>query len=159
MCGINGFTWRDQPLIDSMNHATRHRGPDGRDHYIDDLVSLGFCRLAIIDLSANGNQPMSNEDGSLWIVFNGEVYNYQALRGDLEARGHRFRSQTDTETVIHGYEEYGTGIFDRLRGMWGLCLYDRRKSELILCRDRYGIKPLYYFDDGRRLIFSSMIRS
>lgn len=157
MCGINGFNWPDQALVEKMNHATRYRGPDDRGRYVDNQISLGFCRLSIIDLSADGNQPMSNEDGSIWVVFNGEIYNYRTLRAELVAKGHLFRSQTDTEIIIHGYEEYGLEVFNRLRGMWGLCLYDRHKAQMILCRDRFGIKPLYYFMDAKRLVFSSMI--
>ncbi len=157
MCGINGFNWLDEELIRRMNRATMNRGPDGQGVYLDEAVSLGHNRLSIIDLSENGRQPMANEDESIWLVFNGEVYNFQEIRDDLEARGHVFRSRTDTEVVIHAYEEYGLDCLNRFNGMWAFCLYDRRRNRLILCRDRFGVKPLYYYTDGRRLVFSSMI--
>ncbi len=157
MCGINGFTWRDERQIAAMNHATRNRGPDDVGVYVDDDVSLGHCRLAIIDLSAAGHQPMSNADGTIWCVYNGEVYNFREIRGPMAAAGHIFRSQTDTEVVIRAYETEGLACLDRLNGMWGLAFYDRRRRRLVLARDRFGIKPLYYRLDGGRLIFSSMI--
>lgn len=157
MCGINGFNWNDERLIAAMNHATRHRGPDDTGVYVDDAVSLGHCRLAIIDLSARGHQPMSNEDGTIWCVYNGEVYNFQEIRPELAAAGHSFRSLTDTEVVIHAYESEGLECLNRFNGMWAFALYDRSRRRLVLARDRFGIKPLYYHVDGGRLIFSSMI--
>ena len=157
MCGINGFTWPDESLIARMNEASRYRGPDDRGAYVDDRVSLGTVRLAIIDLSADGHQPMTNEEGTLWISYNGEIYNFKEIREDLSERGHRFKSHTDTEVVLHAYESYGLACLNRFNGMWGLALYDKRRSELILCRDRFGVKPLYYCISERGLIFSSMI--
>jgi asparagine synthase (glutamine-hydrolysing) len=157
MCGINGFTWPDEKLVRAMNEKTRNRGPDDAGVLVDEHISLGHCRLSIIDLSPKGHQPMSNEDGTVWIVFNGEIYNFQELREKLVQKGHIFKSKTDTEVIIHSYEEWGTACFDMFNGMWAFCIYDRKKGELILSRDRFGIKPLYYYIDDRGLVFSSMI--
>jgi len=145
-------------LIEKMNHALVHRGPDDQSTYIDDAVSLGHRRLSIIDLSPAGRQPKCNEDESIWIVFNGEIYNFQEIRPDLEKRGHRFSSDTDTEVIIHAYEEWGTGCVERFNGMWAFAIYDKNKGTLFFSRDRFGVKPLYYFRDERGLIFSSEIK-
>jgi asparagine synthase (glutamine-hydrolysing) len=157
MCGINGFSWPDEGKIRVMNHAIRHRGPDGQEFFLDDRVSLGHARLSIIDLSDNGRQPMSNEDDTVWIIFNGEIYNFLDLRSQLSQAGHRFKSQTDSEVIIHAYEEYGLDCLHLFRGMWGFCLYDVPRQRFILSRDRFGIKPLYYYAAGDKFIFSSMI--
>lgn len=157
MCGINGFTWKDENLISVMNWKTRNRGPDDEGVYVDESVSLGHCRLSIIDLSPRGHQPMPNEDETVWIVYNGEVYNFQEIKQTLLKKGHRFRSRTDTEVVIHAFEEWATDCLDKFKGMWAFCIYDKKKQQLLLCRDRFGIKPLYYYVDQNRLIFSSMI--
>jgi len=145
-------------LIEKMNRALKHRGPDDQSTYIDDAVSLGHRRLSIIDLSTAGRQPKCNEDESIWIVFNGEIYNFQEIRPDLEKRGHRFSSDTDTEVIIHAYEEWGTGCVERFNGMWAFAIYDKNKGKLFFSRDRFGVKPLYYFRDERGLIFSSEIK-
>lgn len=158
MCGINGFTWKDAGLIDRMNRALKHRGPDDNGVYLDDNISLGHCRLSIIDLSPAGKQPMSNEDGSMWITFNGEIYNFQDIRKTLQERGHIFRSKTDTEVVIHAYEEWGMGCLERFNGMWAFALYNKNDNTLFLSRDRFGVKPLYYFMDEKNIIFSSEIK-
>lgn len=158
MCGINGFNWSDEKLIESMNKAVRHRGPDGEGIYVDDNVSLGHVRLAIIDLSERGKQPMSNEDGTIWITYNGEIYNFRELREELIEKGHKFRSNTDTEVVIHAYEEFGSDCVHKFNGMWAFCVYDGTKNTLFLSRDRLGIKPLYYHYEGGRFIFSSEIK-
>jgi len=157
MCGINGFTWPDRPLITAMNEATRHRGPDDSGVSVDASVSLGHTRLSIIDLSADGRQPMANEDGAVRIVFNGEIYNYRSLRDDLAAAGHRFTSRTDTEVIVHAYETHGPACLDLFQGMWAFAIHDTRNRTLFLARDRFGIKPLYYHLENGRLIFSSMI--
>jgi asparagine synthase (glutamine-hydrolysing) len=157
MCGINGFSWNDPSLIAAMNAATRHRGPDDVGVYTDGSVSLGHCRLSIIDLSPLGHEPMANEDQSLWCTYNGEVFNFLALREELIGLGHRFASHTDAEVVLHAWEAWGAECLDRFNGMWAFALYDRRRQELILARDRFGIKPLYYVEDDRGLAFSSMI--
>jgi asparagine synthase (glutamine-hydrolysing) len=150
MCGICGVMALDGPLdptlrkgVRAMNAALAHRGPDG-DGFRDEAAAvLGHRRLAIID-RAGGSQPMSNEDGSCWVVFNGEIYNHRTLRPVLEARGHRFRTVSDTETIVHAWEEYGTGCVERLDGMFAFAVYDTRKRELFIARDRLGKKPLFY---------------
>jgi asparagine synthase (glutamine-hydrolysing) len=158
MCGINGFTWKDASLIEKMNGALKHRGPDDQSTYIDENISLGHRRLSIIDLSQAGRQPMENEDGSIWIVFNGEVYNFGEIRSELAEKGHKFRSNTDTEVIIHAYEEWGCDSVERFNGMWAFALYDKAKNLLFLSRDRFGVKPLYYYYDDNGLIFSSEIK-
>lgn len=155
MCGINGFNWRGISLIEKMNESIKHRGPDGKGVYIDDKVSLGHVRLSILDLSSAGKQPMSNEDESVWIIYNGEVYNFLGLRKELEERGHKFKSNTDTEVVLHAYEEWGYDCIESFNGMWAFAVYDKNRDTLFLSRDRFGIKPLYYYCDGNKFIFSS----
>src|SRR4030095_10015796 len=125
-----------------MADAIRHRGPDDEGFYISGQIGLGFRRLSIIDL-AGGHQPLSNEDGTVWIVFNGEIYNYQTLRDDLLSKGHVFKTKADTEVIVHLYEEYGTDCVQRLRGMFGFAIWDAHQEQLFLARDRVGIKPLY----------------
>ncbi len=164
MCGIVGKLNFDRDkkvsptLLKAMADAIQHRGPDDEGYFVDGHVGLGFRRLSIIDL-ANGHQPLSNEDGSVWIVFNGEIYNYQELRRDLLARGHIFKTESDTETIVHLYEEYGTACVDQLRGMFGFAIWDKRSETLFLARDRVGIKPIYYYRDDRTLIFGSEIKA
>jgi asparagine synthase (glutamine-hydrolysing) len=142
-----------------MTQAIHHRGPDQYGVYTDESASLGHRRLSIIDLSEDGRQPMTNEDESVWVTFNGEIYNFQELRRSLEAKGHVFRSRTDTEVIVHAYEEYGANCVQWLRGMFAFALWDRNRGELILARDRIGIKPLYYYLDGQKLIFASEIKA
>jgi asparagine synthase (glutamine-hydrolysing) len=161
MCGIAGKLYFDRSssvdagLLRRMAGAISHRGPDDEGVYSDGPVGLASRRLAIIDLSPNGHQPMSNEDGTVWIAFNGEIYNFQALREELVSRGHRFRSRTDTEVIVHLYEEYGVDCLTRLRGMFALAIWDGRRRSLMLARDRLGKKPLFYYCDGRVLVFGS----
>ncbi len=157
MCGISGFSWNDTGLIDEMNRVNRFRGPDAENRFCDDTVSLGHTRLSIIDLSDRGLQPMKNEDGSLILVYNGEIYNFMEIRTELVKQGHKFKSNTDSEVILHAYEEYGLSCLDMFNGMWAFCLYDTQKKQFILSRDRFGVKPLYYYTDGNRFIFSSMI--
>jgi len=159
MCGICGFSWNDEALIRKMADRIVHRGPDQEGFFCTDGMSLGFRRLSIIDLSENGSQPMFNEDNTVCLVFNGEIYNFQELRPQLEARGHRFRSNTDSEVILHGYEEYGIDVVNHLRGMFGFALYDTVRNRLLLARDRIGIKPLYYTEQNGRLVFGSEIKS
>ena len=159
MCGICGFSWNDEALIRRMADRIVHRGPDQEGFFCTDGMSLGFRRLSIIDLSENGSQPMFNEDNTVCLVFNGEIYNFQELRPLLEARGHRFRSNTDSEVILHGYEEYGIDVVNHLRGMFGFALYDTVRKRLLLARDRIGIKPLYYTRQNGRLVFGSEIKS
>ncbi|HEY3185715.1 MAG TPA: asparagine synthase (glutamine-hydrolyzing) [Gaiellaceae bacterium] len=160
MCGVAGSYGRvqlDAPTRELMLAALHHRGPDGRGEKVWDDAALLHTRLRIIDLSASGDQPMANEDGSVWTVFNGEIYNHRALRTDLEARGHRFRGHSDTEVLPHLYEEYGDGMFERLRGMFTVAILDRREPRLLLGRDRFGIKPLFYAHGDGFLAFASEI--
>ena len=159
MCGICGFTWKDGDLIERMNQALQHRGPDDQSVYMDERVTLGHRRLSIIDLTPAGRQPKCNEDGSIWIVFNGEIYNFQELRAVLEEGGHVFTSNTDTEVIIHGYEEWGVGCVERFNGMWAFAIYDKNRGILFLSRDRFGVKPLYFSEQEGGLIFSSEIKA
>ena len=159
MCGICGFNWRDETRIRRMAETMAHRGPDQDGFYLSDEWSLGHRRLSIIDLSEQGRQPMTNEDGSLWVVFNGEIFNFAEIRAELEAKGHQFRSHSDTEVILHGYEEYGEDIVHRFRGMFAFGLWDQRRRRFVLVRDRLGIKPLYYYLAGSKLIFASEIKS
>lgn len=164
MCGICGKLnfdpAREIPpgLLKRMADTLFHRGPDDEGYYTSGAVGLGFRRLSIIDL-ASGHQPLSNEDGTVWIVFNGEIYNYQELRGYLVSQGHTFRTQTDTEVIVHLYEELGPACVERLRGMFGFAIWDGRTRSLMLARDRIGIKPLYYALNHDSLIFGSEIKA
>jgi asparagine synthase (glutamine-hydrolysing) len=159
MCGISGFNHRSESLIDAMNRALAHRGPDNASRYVDDRVSLGHRRLSIIDLSEQSNQPMSDPDGRFWLVYNGEIYNFRELRSELEAKGYTFRSRGDAEVLLHGYRCYGIGILSRLNGMFAFAIYDCDRKRLLLARDPFGIKPLYYYWDGARFIFASEIKA
>jgi asparagine synthase (glutamine-hydrolysing) len=164
MCGICGKlqfdagTKVETTLLDKMMAEISHRGPDGQGSYFSGPVALGHTRLAIIDLST-GDQPMPNEDKRVWLVFNGEIYNYLELREDLLKKGHQFRSHTDTEVIVHLYEEYGTACLSHLRGMFAFALWDDRDRTLLLARDRVGIKPLYYTNTGKALVFGSEIKA
>lgn len=164
MCGICGKLNFDrqepvsQALLKRMMDVIRHRGPDGDGEYRSGPVGLGHCRLSIIDLST-GEQPMCNEDGTVWVVYNGEIYNFPDIRSELQARGHKFKSTTDTEVIIHLYEELGPGAVERLRGMFAFALWDERKQLLLLARDRVGVKPLYFMNTGKALLFGSEIKS
>ena len=168
MCGIAGFadvspftTSRqdsDFALAHRMCEVIRHRGPDDEGLHVESGVGLGMRRLSIIDLST-GHQPIHNEDETVWVVFNGEIYNYRELRAALESRGHRFYTSSDTETIVHAYEEWGEACFAKLRGMFGIALWDRRERMLLLARDRAGIKPLHYTQHRDRLYFGSELKS
>ncbi len=163
MCGIAGIiTWKDTDAgmrVERMTASLAHRGPDDSGSVAADGVYLGHRRLTIIDLSSNGHQPMSNEDGSVWITYNGEVYDTGPIRDRLESRGHRFRSNTDTEVIVHLYEENGTALWPYLNGMFAFAIHDRRHRRLLLARDRLGVKPLYYtFKDGE-LLFGSELKA
>src|SRR4051794_40583839 len=142
-----------------MTDAIAHRGPDGEGRYVDGAVGLGNRRLAIIDLSAAGAQPMTSEDGQVVVTYNGEIYNFRELRGELERHGHVFSSHTDTEVLVHGYEQWGPAVVERLNGMFAFALWDRREQRLLLARDRYGVKPLYVARAGRAILFGSEIKS
>jgi asparagine synthase (glutamine-hydrolysing) len=164
MCGIAGFFNHvsggpaDRRLVESMTAAIRHRGPDEDGFLVEGPLALGMRRLSIIDLEG-GHQPIANEDGTVRIVFNGEIYNHRALRTALEARGHRFRTRADTEVIVHGYEEHGDSVVDHLNGMFGFALWDARRRRLLLARDRLGIKPLYWAATPEGLVFGSELKS
>src|SRR6266403_1087759 len=164
MCGIVGIVnldpreTVDEALLKRMRDVLRHRGPDGEGLWAEGPVGFGHRRLAIVDV-AGGQQPMANEDESCWIVYNGEIYNHAALRPGLEARGHHYRTRSDTETIIHLYEEEQERCVERLRGMFAFALWDRARKRLLLARDRLGIKPLYYAVTRRELLFASEIKA
>ena len=159
MCGINGFNFNNRQLIEAMNRKIKHRGPDQDGVYLDDDFSLGHTRLSIIDLTEKGRQPMFNEDQSLVFVFNGEIYNFQELRKKLIDKGHKFYSRSDSEVVLHLYEDYGAACLNYLNGIFAFAILDIRKKELFLARDRVGVKPLYYYHHKDKFIFSSEIKS
>lgn len=166
MCGFVGFASPHPienaiPIIQRMSETIRHRGPDSDGVYHDEKLTLGFRRLKIIDLSEGASQPLYNEDQSIVLVFNGEIYNYQELREDLIQKGHRFQTQSDSEVLIHGYEQYGIELLQRLRGMFAFAIWDKQKESLFIARDIFGIKPLYYSQhtqDGS-LLFGSEIKA
>src|SRR5215813_1151920 len=166
MCGINGIALSsrsgrslDQRIVERMRDVIAHRGPDDVGIFIDGNVGLGHRRLSIVDV-ASGHQPMTNEDSSLQITYNGEIYNHADYREWLESRGHVYKTHCDTETILHLYEEHGLACVDHLRGMFAFAIWDQRKQELFIARDRLGVKPLYYFhtDDGS-LYFGSEIKT
>src|SRR5437762_20810 len=163
MCGICGqFNFAsDAPVIpgevEAMAATIVHRGPDDDGYFFSGAVGLGFRRLSIIDLSG-GHQPMSDADETVWVIFNGEIYNFQELRQELESRGHRFRTKSDTEVIVHGYKQWGTDVFDRLNGMFGIAIWDVRRQRLVLARDAMGIKLIYYTIRDGRVWFGSEMR-
>src|SRR3990170_3798005 len=164
MCGIAGLvqldgSTPDEWILDRMHRVMAHRGPDGVGRYLDGPVGLAHRRLSIIDLSDAAAQPMANEDDNVLLIYNGEIYNFPELRTELESAGHVFRSRTDSEVLIHGYEEWGDEVVARANGMFAFALWDRRRQRLILARDRYGVKPLYWYASGGVLIFASEIKS
>jgi asparagine synthase (glutamine-hydrolysing) len=164
MCGISGIFEFDQArtiereVVHRMNESLRHRGPDDEGIFVDLGIGLGHRRLSIIDV-AGGHQPISNENGTIWVLLNGEIYNYGGLRQDLLRRGHRFTTQSDTEAIVHLYEEYGEECFAKLRGMFAIAIWDSNKRRLLLARDRVGKKPLYYFADRSHFIFGSELKA
>ena len=157
MCGIAGFNWNDQGVIEKMTGALAHRGPDDEGCYLDKKVSLGHRRLSIIDTSRRGRQPMEFEN--LVITYNGEVYNFRELRRRLESEGYSFRSDTDTEVVLLAFHCWGPSCVERFNGMWAFCIYDKSAGTFFLSRDRFGIKPLYYYFDGERFVFASELKA
>ena len=164
MCGICGVYNRQSgkpvshQLIAEMTSSISHRGPDDRGIHLDNTLGLGFARLSIIDLNGS-SQPMPNENGDVWLVFNGEIWNYKELRSEMLEKGHQFRTKGDTETIVHAYEEYGVECIARLHGMFGLAIWDARQKRLLLARDRAGKKPLYYTQAGGDLLFASEIKA
>src|SRR5690349_479572 len=164
MCGIAGIVSFDpRDRVDAvrltlMRDVMRHRGPDGEGLFFDGPVGLAHRRLSIVDV-AGGHQPMSNEDGSVWVSFNGEIYNHADLRPGLERKGHQFRTHCDTEAIVHLYEEEDESAFARMIGMFAIAIYDRRRDRTVLARDRLGIKPLYYTRTSSALLFASEIKA
>lgn len=163
MCGIAGIVSLkagppDPGVVEEMLESMRHRGPDGEGLYRDSQASLGHVRLSIIDI-AGSRQPLANEDETVWVTFNGEIYNYRELRDELQAKGHHLRTAGDTETLVHLYEDYGPTLVDRLIGMFAFAIWDKKKQQLFLARDRMGIKPLYYAQSGDEFVFASEIKA
>ena len=163
MCGIAGIYNLDgkpleKRLLQKMADTMKHRGPDDEGYYLDKNIGFAHRRLSIIDLSPAGHQPMANEDKSIWIIHNGEIYNYLELKEDLRKRGHRFKSDTDTEVILHAYEEWGEGCLQKFNGMWAFAIWDKREKKLFCARDRFGIKPFYYYFDGKTFVFASEIK-
>ncbi len=164
MCGIAGVFLLDDAervdpaLIRRMTDVIIRRGPDDEGQFVSGNVGIGMRRLSIIDV-AGGHQPIANEDESLWIVFNGEIFNHEPIQRDLKNRGHRFRTRSDTETILHLFEEEGPQCLRHLRGMFAIAIWDTRQRSLFIARDRLGIKPLHYAFDGRRLVFGSEIKA
>jgi len=164
MCGISGiYNYKtaepvSERVLKAMNDTLIHRGPDDEGFYISNEVGLGHRRLSIIDLAA-GHQPMTNEDGTVWVAFNGEIYNFIELHRFLESRGHRFKTRSDTEVIVHLYEEKGEDCFRELRGMFAIAIWDQRNKKLLLARDRVGKKPLFYYHDGAKVLFGSEIKA
>ena len=165
MCGICGFLSLDgeynvtEDILYKMTSAQLHRGPDDEGYLCERGLGLGFRRLAILDLTPAGHQPMSNEDGTIWLVFNGEIYNFQDLVPALEQAGHRFRSRSDSEVILHAYEQWGTDCLQHFIGMFAFAIWDSRKRSVFLARDSMGEKPLYYWSDGSHFAFSSEIKA
>src|SRR3712207_5669881 len=162
MCGIAGIASRrgavDPERLRAMSSTLVHRGPDSDGTLLDGPVGMAARRLSIIDLEG-GDQPMANEDGTVQVVQNGEIYNFAELRVELEVAGHRFATRCDTEVLVHLYEEHGPAFAERLRGMFAIALWDARRRRLVLARDPFGIKPLYYRDHGGELLFASELRA
>lgn len=164
MCGFVGFTAVDfdretnKAVVKDMADRIAHRGPDDEGFFVDDDIAMGFRRLSIIDLEGS-RQPMQNADGTVTVTFNGEIYNFQELRAELEALGYAFVTNGDTETIVHGYEAWGTDVFEKLRGMFAIAIWDAPKKRLVCARDLFGIKPFYYQHDGNRLIYGSEIKA
>jgi len=165
MCGIAGFFYTDsnqiaeKEIITKMTDTLKHRGPDSEGYYVDNNLALGHRRLSIIDLSAVANQPLCNEDRTVWTVFNGEIYNFKELRNDLISKGHKFKTNSDTEVIVHGYEEWKTDCFQHFCGMMACAIYDKNNRELILAKDRFGKKPLYYTLQNGIFAFASEIKA
>lgn len=162
MCGFVGFTNKINDasiVLEKMMDRIKHRGPDSDGKYVDEQIAMGFRRLSIIDLSDQGSQPIFNEDKSLVLTFNGEIYNYKDLREELVASGHKFYTQTDSEVLIHGYEQWGEDMLDKLRGMFAFVIFNKNTNEVFGARDFFGIKPLYYAKMGETLMWGSEIKS
>ena len=161
MCGINGVVYKNRtPEISEvlkMNKTIKHRGPDDQGCFKFENLALGHVRLSILDLSSKGKQPMTN-DNRLWIIYNGEIYNFEKIKKELCDLGHKFYSETDTEVILNAYKQWGLDSFNKFNGMWSFAILDIQKKELIISRDRYGVKPCYYYIDDKKFVFSSEIK-
>jgi asparagine synthase (glutamine-hydrolysing) len=158
MCGIVGFNWEDEKTIKLLASLLEHRGPEQEGFHVGDGVSLGHKRLCILDLSLKGRQPIYNEDNTICITYNGEIFNFKGLREELVKAGHRFVSKTDTEVLVHGYEEWGIELLQKINGQFAFCIFDKKKNTFFLARDHLGIKPLYYYYDRKKFIFGSELK-
>jgi len=158
MCGIVGFNWEDEKKVKMLAELLNHRGPEQEGFHVRDGVSIGHKRLRIIDLSEKGRQPFYNEDGSVCVTYNGEIFNFPEIKQTLEKQGHVFTSHTDTEVLVHGYEQWGTDLLERLNGQFAFCIFDKNQNLFFLARDRLGIKPLYYYCNDKRFIFGSELK-
>ena len=158
MCGITGFNWNNKELITKITNSLAHRGPEYQGSYTDKNLSLGHRRLSILDLSDAGKQPMSNSDKSLQIVFNGEIFNYKEIKKDLLKKGYSFKSNSDTEVLINGYQEYGKKILNKINGQFSFAIYDKTKNKLFLARDQLGINPLYYYWDKKSSFLQAKLK-
>ena len=165
MCGIAGIINKNEKNIEKkdlerMVKIMKYRGPDDEGYFIENNIGLGHCRLSIIDLSQAGHQPMTNENNNLHITYNGEIYNYLELKNELKKFGHKFKSNSDTEVILHAYEQWGEKCLDKFNGAWAFAIWNRRKKELFCSRDRLGIKPFYYFSNKclRTLLISQILR-
>jgi len=165
MCGITGiYNYKshqspEKQIIEAMNKTLEHRGPDDEGVFFDDSIALGHKRLSIIDLTSAGHQPIANEDETIWLTFNGEIYNYLELIPELKAQGHIFKSKSDTEVIIHAYEEYGINCLEKFNGMFAFAIWDKNKQRLFMARDRLGVKPLYYSFNDEGIVFASEIKA
>ena len=158
MCGILGFNWQDEQKVRTLAALLNHRGPEQEGYHVGDGVSIGHKRLKIIDLSEKGRQPLYNEDRTVCITYNGEVFNFEDIKEELLKAGHKFISKTDTEVLIHGYEQWGPEILNKIDAEFAFCIFDKRKNIFFLARDRVGVHPLYYYDDGKNFIFGSELK-
>ena len=159
MCGFCGYINRKEKThIKKMNDMIAHRGPDDESYYVDDYIAMGFRRLSIIDLKG-GRQPISNEDDTMYITFNGEIYNFKEIKEELIKKGHIFKTNTDTEVILHGYEEYKEKILDKLRGMFAFVIWDKKNKSLFGARDHFGQKPFYYSKMQGTFMYASEIKS
>ena len=151
------MNYEDNASLHDMCNLLKHRGPDSDGFFESKNVSFGIRRLSIIDIEG-GNQPISNEDGKIWTIFNGEIYNYQSLQDGLKSKGHKFKTNSDTETIVHAYEEYDIDFVNHLQGMFAIAIWDEKKNRTILARDRFGVKPLYYHIQNNKLLFASELK-
>ena len=159
MCGINGFNFSDERLIQKMNKKVKHRGPDDLGYFVDNGISLGHTRLSIIDLSEKAHQPMFSLDNNYVITYNGELYNFKEIRKELKNKGFKFISNSDTEVVLNSYIAYGKDCLQKFNGIFSFAIWDKKKKQLFAARDYFGVKPFFYYFKNNKFIFSSEIKS